>query len=208
MHNMIIGIIRGANKDNIEKVIQAAIEGGVENIEITLNTPNALDLIAKASKKWAVGAGTVLSVDEARDAIEAGAKFIVSPIADPATIKYCKVMNTPIYPCGVTPNEVYLAWKMGATMVKVFPVKNFGGPSYIKELKAPFNEIKLLACGGVTPQNIKEYFEAGASAVAVGSSVFNKKWMDEGNFEAIRQRARELKFGAAGFEPTISTTPR
>jgi 2-dehydro-3-deoxyphosphogluconate aldolase/(4S)-4-hydroxy-2-oxoglutarate aldolase len=190
MHYMIIGIIRGANKDNIEKVIQAAIDGGLENIEITLNTPNALELIAKASKKCAVGAGTVLSVDEAKAAIEVGAKFIVSPIADAATVKYCQVMDIPVYPCGVTPNEIYAAWKIGATMVKVFPAKSFGGPGYIKELKAPFNEIKLLACGGVNPQNIREYFDAGASAVAVGSSVFNKKWMDEGNFEAIKQRAR------------------
>ena len=189
---MIIGIIRGANKENIENIIEAAVSGGLNTIEITLNTPDALELIRIAAKKWEIGAGTVLNLKEAKAAIKAGAKFIVSPITDPATIKYCKENNIAVYPCGVTPNEVYTAWKLGATMVKIFPAKLFGGPTYIKELKAPFNNIKLLACGGVTPQNIKEYFEAGVSAVAVGNSVFNKKWIDAGNFSAINIKAQEF----------------
>lgn len=192
---MIIGIIRGATKQNIQPVIEAAISGGIKDIEITLNTPDALELIQIASRKWEIGAGTVLSLDECKAALSAGAKFIVSPIADPATIKYCRENNVPIYPCGVTPNEVFAAWGLGATMVKVFPVKCFGGPSYIKELKGPFDKLKLLACGGVTPQNIKDYFSAGASAVAVGASVFNKKWMEEGDYEAISKKVKEIVAG-------------
>lgn len=189
---MIIGIIRGATRENIETVIEAGYSAGIHDIEITLNTPDAIDLIRIASKKWEVGAGTVLTQHDAKSAIDAGAKFIVSPIADPQTIKYCKTYNIPIYPAGLTPNEVYQAWKLGATMVKVFPVKSMGGPEYIKELKGPFDEIKLLACGGVTPQNIKDYYAAGVSAVAVGNSVFNKKLMDEGNYAEISRRAKEL----------------
>ena len=189
---MILGIIRGATKENIIPVIEAAIAGGLKDIEITLNTPNALDLIKLASQKYQVGAGTVLTLTEAQAAIAAGAKFIVSPITDPAMVKYCQKNNIPVYPCGVTPNEVYTAWQLGATMVKVFPAKAYGGPSFIKELKAPFNNIKLLACGGVTPQNIKEYFAAGASAVALGNSVFNKQWMDEGKFGLIQQKTAEF----------------
>ena len=186
---MILGIIRGATKENIIPVIEAAMSGGLKHLEITLNTPGALDLIKLASQKYQVGAGTVLTLKEAKAALAAGAKFIVSPITDPAMVKYCQKNNIPVYPCGVTPNEVHTAWQLGATMVKVFPAKAFGGPAYIKELKATFNEIKLLACGGVTPQNIKEYFTAGASAVAIGNSVFKKEWMDEGKFDLIQEQA-------------------
>jgi len=189
---MIIGIIRGAKRDNIEAVIEAGYSAGIQQIEITLNTPEAIDLIRIATRKWEIGAGTVLTQHEAKSAIDAGAKFIVSPIADPQTIKYCKTYNIPVYPAGLTSNEVYQAWKLGATMVKVFPVKSLGGPEYIKELKGPFDDIKLLACGGVSPENIKDYYAAGASAVAVGNSVFNKKLMDEGNFTEINRRAKEL----------------
>lgn len=182
---MIIGIIRGADLSNIEKIVEAGFTGGLDKIEITLNSEKALEQIKLVSKKYEVGAGTVLTLDEAKSAINAGAKFIVSPITNPEMIKYCKENNIPIYPCGVTPNEVYTAWKLGATMVKIFPVKNFGGPSYIKELKGPFDKVKLLACGGVRPENIKEYFEAGAAAVAIGGSIFGS-----GDPEKIKKAAR------------------
>ncbi|OGC03444.1 hypothetical protein A2276_00845 [candidate division WOR-1 bacterium RIFOXYA12_FULL_43_27] len=184
---MIIGIIRGANTDNIEKIVEAGFGGGLDKIEIALNSTDALEQIELVSKKHKIGAGTVLNLEDCKKALKAGAKFIVSPIADPETIKYCVKNKIEVYPCGVTPNEVYTAWKLGATMVKIFPVKNFGGPSYIKELKGPFNDVKLLACGGVRPDNIKEYFEAGADAVAVGGTIFSS--MDP---EKIKKEAKEF----------------
>jgi len=189
---MILGIIRGATKENIIPVIEAALSGGIKHIEITLNSPDALEQIKTASRKYEVGAGTVLSIKDAESAVKAGAKFIVSPIADPETIKFCLKNKIPIYPGALTPSEVYRAWELGATMVKVFPVKLVGGPEYIKELKGPFNDIKLLACAGVNAQNIKEYFAAGANAVAVGGSIFNKKLMDEGHYSEIEKRVRQL----------------
>ncbi len=189
---MIIGIIRGAGKKNIENVVKTGFEAGLDKIEITLNSPDALELISLVSKKWPIGAGTVLNLAEAEKAAAAGAKFIVSPITDAETVDFCRKKNIPVYPSGLTPNEVYRAWQTGATMVKVFPIKCLGGPAYIKELKGPFNNIRLLACGGVTPQNIRDFFQAGAAAVAVGTSVFNKDWMDKGDFDSIRKKAREL----------------
>ncbi|HTY13977.1 MAG TPA: bifunctional 4-hydroxy-2-oxoglutarate aldolase/2-dehydro-3-deoxy-phosphogluconate aldolase [Candidatus Omnitrophota bacterium] len=189
---MILGIIRGATKENIVDVIEASIAGGITNIEITLNTPGALEQIALASKEFKIGAGTVLNVKEAEAAAKAGASFIVSPIADPDTIKFCNKNELPVYPGALTPAEVYRAWELGATMVKVFPVKSVGGPAYIKELKGPFNGIKLLACGGVNKDNIKEYFAAGADAVAVGASIFSKELMDGKKFLEIEQMVRGL----------------
>jgi len=189
---MILGIIRGADKNNILEVISAAVAGGIDQLEITLNTPDALELIKIASKSREVGAGTVLNVKEAEAAVAAGAGFIVSPLTDLETIKYCKKNKIPVYPGALTPTEIWRAWEVGADMVKVFPIKLFGGPDYVRELKAPFNEIKILACGGVSPQNIKEYFKAGAAGVAVGNSVFNRELMGKRSFELIEQKAREL----------------
>jgi len=189
---MILGIIRGANKKNIIPVIEAAVAGGLQSIEITLNSPDAIEMISMASKHFEIGAGTVLNQKDAKMALEAGARFIVSPIIDPETIKYCLENGIIIYPGAVTPNEVLRAWELGATMVKIFPVKSFGGPAYIKELKGPFNQIKLLATGGVTAQNVKEFFAAGASAVAIGNSVFNPKLMEAGDFSSIRDKIHEI----------------
>ena len=189
---MIVGIIRGATLDNLLPVVEAGFTGGLDQIEITLNSPDALEQIKLVSQKHPVGAGTVLSLVDAKKALAAGAKFIVSPIADPAMIKYCVKKNIPVYPCGVTPNEVFTAWQLGATMVKIFPVKAFGGPAYIREIKAPFNNVKLLACGGVRPENIKEYFAAGASAVAVGNSIFSQQALKNNDFIAIKKAAQKF----------------
>ena len=205
----IIGIIRGVADDDLPGTLQAALAGGLDTIEITLNTPNAIELIKEAAQ-WAssisprqltVGAGTVCSLTEAQAAVAAGASFIVSPLTDVPMINWCRQQAIPIFAGALTPTEVYRAWEAGASMVKVFPVGSVGGPQYIKELKGPFNEIKLLACGGVRPNNLKEYFEAGASAVAIGNSIFNNKWLLNGEVEKIRQASREYVEAYLSFRP-------
>jgi 2-keto-3-deoxy-6-phosphogluconate aldolase len=95
-------------------------------------------------------------------------------------------MNTP---GALTPTEIHSAWTVGATMAKVFPVSSMGGVSYIKELRGPFNNIKLLACGGVTLENLSEYFVAGADAIAIGSPIFRKDWIESGNYELVQAAA-------------------
>lgn len=189
---MILGIIRGATIENIIPIIEASISGGIKNLEITLNSPNAIEQIKLASNQFNVGAGTVLTIKAAEAAVKAGAKFIVSPIADPEIINFCQDNQIPVYPGALTPSEVYRAWGLGATMVKVFPIKSVGGPDYIKELKGPFNNIKLLACGGVNAKNIKQYFAAGADAVAVGGSIFSQELMGLKKFSEIEKKVREL----------------
>jgi 2-dehydro-3-deoxyphosphogluconate aldolase/(4S)-4-hydroxy-2-oxoglutarate aldolase len=108
----------------------------------------------------------------------------------PALIKevmeYCVNKRIPTFPGAFTPQEIYTAWRAGATMVKIFP-SSFLGPGYFKEIKAPFNEIELLACGGVTPENMKLYFSNGASAVSFGASVFKKEWLVKKDFPSIGQ---------------------
>jgi 2-dehydro-3-deoxyphosphogluconate aldolase/(4S)-4-hydroxy-2-oxoglutarate aldolase len=106
-------------------------------------------------------------------------------------VDHCTKNKIPVFPGAFTPQEVYDAWNAGATMVKVFPAAMFG-PAYIKELKAPFDKIELLACGGITPDNIKTYFINGSSAVAFGASVFRKEWLEKHDFENIRLSIKKL----------------
>jgi len=185
----LLGILRGIEQDSVEPLVDAIIACGLETIEITMNTAGAPGLIKSAvkaaNKKLTIGAGTVLSMQSLKSALSAGASFIVMPVLVPEVAQYCAKNKVPFFPGALTPQEIYSAWNSGATMVKVFPA-GFFGPAYFKEIKGPFNEIELLACAGVTPENMKDYFANGASAIAFGASVFKKDWLAAGDFKSIR----------------------
>jgi len=191
----ILGILRGVDKDVIDSLTEAMVSSGLKTVEITMNTKDAPDCIksmVKAAKgRLTIGAGTVLTVDAMQEALDAGATFIVMPTLVPEVMEYCAKKSIPAFPGALTPQEIYNAWRAGAAMVKVFPSKFFG-PSYIKEIKGPFQDIELLACGGVTPDNIKDHFSSGASAVAFGGSIFKKEWLDLGKFGNIEKSIKTL----------------
>jgi 2-dehydro-3-deoxyphosphogluconate aldolase/(4S)-4-hydroxy-2-oxoglutarate aldolase len=190
----LLGIMRGVKPDTIEPLAEAIVSAGLETVEITMNTENAPVLIrsmAKASRgRFSIGAGTVLSVAELKSALDAGATFIVMPALIRDVIDTCVKQKIPVFPGALTPHEILEAWKAGATMVKIFPAKFFG-PEYFREIKGPFNKIELLACAGVTPENMKDYFTSGASAVSFGASVFKKEWLDKKDFKSIESRVRD-----------------
>lgn len=190
-----MGIVRGARADIIDRLTDVVIEAGLKTIEITMNTPAAVEQIRRMNKaaqgELMVGAGTVLSFNEAQKAIDAGASFIVSPVLVPDVVKFCKKKRIPVFPGAFTPQEVYDAWQAGATMVKVFPA-TFFGPSFFKELKGPFNDIELLACGGVNPDNIRSFFSSGASAVSFGESIFKKERLNKKKFSFIKKDIQNL----------------
>jgi len=190
----ILGIIRGVRDSEIEPLIETVISSGLKTIEITMNTENAPELIRKACKlaqnKLTVGAGTVLDKESLKSALNSGATFIVSPALVPEVMEHCVKNKIPVFPGALTPQEIYNAWRAGATMVKVFPAKFFG-PEYFREIKAPFNDIELLACSGVTAQNLKDYFSCGASAVTFGASVFRQDWLRNKDFKSIAQSIRK-----------------
>jgi 2-dehydro-3-deoxyphosphogluconate aldolase/(4S)-4-hydroxy-2-oxoglutarate aldolase len=117
-------------------------------------------------------------------ALESGATFIVTPVLVEDVIGYCVENKIPVFPGALTPLEIYQAWQAGATMVKVFPAKFFG-PEYFREIKGPFGQIELLACAGVTAENLKDYFACGASAVSFGASVFKKEWLAAKDFKSV-----------------------
>jgi len=186
-------VVRAASGAEAIAVGDALGEGGIRALEITMTVPGAVRVIAEAVARYGdqflIGAGTVLDEEQARACIDAGARFVVSPIVDVATIAACRRADIPILPGALTPTEVVQAWRAGADFVKVFPCSAVGGASYLKALKAPLPHILLVPTGGVTLETIGAYFAAGASAVGVGGDLCD--------LEAIRQGRREKLVAAA-----------
>jgi len=155
----IIGILRGIKEDHLNGLTDTIISSGLKTVEITMNTPHAANLINKlislSGQNLLIGAGTVLNRHDLFDALEAGAKFIVTPAITEEVIEFCYLNSVPVFPGALTPTEIHRAWQLGAAMVKVFPASLFG-PGYFREIKAPFDRIELMAVGGVSGENIAE----------------------------------------------------
>lgn len=184
----VIGILRGVDATFFRSVMDASFASGLQAIEITMNTDQALEIVSAnrplvpAGKL--LGMGTIRNLAEAKEAVEAGAMFLVTPNTDTEVIEYARSKAVPIISGALTPTEVYTAWCAGAAMVKVFPCRPFG-PEYIRELRGPYEHIPLVAVGGVDLQSITEYFAAGARAVGASTSLFGRKALMERDLEAI-----------------------
>jgi len=190
----LMGIVRGVPIEKIEPLLEAVIEAGLETVEITMNTEGAREIIKETNRisrgRIAVGAGTVLSRESLEEALEAGASFIVLPANIEEVVAPCIERNIPVFPGAFTPQEVIDCWKKGPTMIKVFPSSMFG-PKYIKTLKGPYDDVKLMAVGGVKLENVKEYFLSGVDAVAFGGGVFTKELLDKDDFSSIGANVKE-----------------
>lgn len=177
LENKIVAIIRGADPSDVKRIVNALSEGGIRILEVTLNSPSALlvieELSKQADKKILIGAGTVLDQSAAKDAVSAGAKFIISPSFDPAIIETTKKLEAVSIPGAFTPTEILAAFKAGGDIIKVFPAS--GGSQYIKDIRGPLSFIPLMPTGGIHLQNIREFFDAGAMAVGIGSALVNTK---------------------------------
>ncbi len=184
----IVGIIRNLSFDTIEKILPIYLSAGLTTIEITMNTQAAEEIIRFAADKYMgqlnVGAGTVCNTDELDLAIRAGSQFIVTPILDPDVVRTCVSKNIPVFPGAYTPTEIYQAWKLGASMVKVYPATSLG-PEYIKDVKAPLNKIKLMPTGGINLDNIQTFIKAGADGLGIGSQLFDKTLIKDQNWEGL-----------------------
>ena len=192
----IVAVVRGTSDELIMKAIEAALDGGLNVVEVAFTVPNALEIIKRlaesVSEDVILGAGTVLTPEMAADAVDAGAQFIVSPNVDLATIEMAKSRGVPVFPGALTPTEVATAWQAGADMVKIFPA-NVMGPTYLKDLHGPFPQIKFMPTGGVNLNTARDYLENGAAALGVGGDLINRKLMEEGNFAEIASRARKFR---------------
>jgi 2-dehydro-3-deoxyphosphogluconate aldolase/(4S)-4-hydroxy-2-oxoglutarate aldolase len=162
-------------------------------MEITMTVPDAAELIHRLSVQGEllVGAGSVLDPETARECISAGARFIVSPATNFDTILYCNEAETVVMPGALTPTEIANAWDAGADLVKVFPADAMGGARYLKSLKAPMPDVKLVPTGGVNQSNAAEFIRSGAEAIGVGADLCDLAAIREGKAEAITNAARE-----------------
>lgn len=186
----VVAIGRGLPPDRIERIAEGLVAGGIRAFEITLNSPGALGGIATLAERWGerllVGAGTVLDVDGAKRAADAGARFIVSPHTDPALIGWAAGRGLPVFPGAFSPTEILAAWNAGATAVKLFPA-SVAGPAFVREFRGPFRDIPLIATGGVTIESAPAFLAAGALAVGMGS------WLTgDGEPDGIADRAGRL----------------
>ena len=175
----IIPVIRARSHEKAQTVIKALIAGGIDVLEVTMTIPNAVELIARLTGEYrnatVIGAGTVLDKQTAEKCIEAGAKFIVSPILDLETVSFCNENEIAVLAGALTPTEIFAAWKAGADLVKVFPVSAMGGISYLKAIKTVFPQIEFVPTGGINLENAVDYIKAGAFAVGMGGELIKGK---------------------------------
>jgi 2-dehydro-3-deoxyphosphogluconate aldolase / (4S)-4-hydroxy-2-oxoglutarate aldolase len=191
----VVAVIRMKDTNRLLKVIEAVRSGGVKSIEITMTVPGAIEIIHQLSKvvppDVLIGAGTVVDEETAGKVIEAGAKFVVGPVLNLGIVSLCVKRGIPVMPGCYTPTEILAGWKAGADIIKVFPATSLG-PKYIKDLRGPFPDIRLMPTGGVTIDNVGEWIIAGACAVGIGSDLLDKKAIDEERYEVLTERASRM----------------
>ncbi len=195
LNDKLVAILRADSGELLVEASRAMVRGGIRSLEITMTVPGAIEILKQAREQLddevLVGAGTVLDAETARLVILAGADFIVSPHTDPEVIQMARRYSKPVLPGAFTPTEVVQAWQMGADIVKIFPSDPIG-PKYIKNLRGPLPQIRLMPTGGVDLDTIGDFFAAGACAVGIGSSLLKKNWLNEENFDAIETEARKF----------------
>ena len=192
----LVPVVRASSADEAMQAIEAIKAGGVNVLEITMTVPGAVKVIEAVVDKYGndiiVGAGTVLDPETARTCMLAGAQFIVSPALNVRTIEICLRYGVPIAPGALTPTEVVTAWQAGADFVKIFPAGSVGGASYIKNLKGPLPQIKIIPTGGVSLTTAADFIKAGAAALGVGTDLVNVKAIREGNAHIVTERAKQF----------------
>ena len=193
-----IGIVPVIAIDEAEKAVplaRALVAGGLPAAEVTFRTAageEAIRRIATEVPEMLVGAGTVVTDEQLQMAIEAGAKYIITPNTNPELIRKVKAAGLCSFPGALTPTEIEIAYRAGADAVKVFPAGNLG-PSYIKAVKAPLSHIPLMAVGGVNEKNTADFLKAGCCGVGVGGNLVNMNWVKAGEWDKITDLAKEYR---------------
>ena len=185
----LIGILRKMPLPSLLKMTEIYARSGFTTLEVTMNSPGASEMIQMLAEKFPqlnVGAGTVCTLEDLEAALQAGASFIVTPILDEGVIAAAKASGAIVFPGAFTPTEVYRAWQAGADMVKLFPAGRLG-PSYLKDLLAPLDQLKLIPVGGISLDNFTEFLHAGASGLGLGSQLFPRELIEQGRWDKLEQ---------------------
>ena len=190
----IVAVVRSESGASLVKVVQALAEGGVGAAEVTFTVPDAIDVIRQVRREVGdaivLGAGTVLDPETARAALLAGAEYIVAPTLNLDVIRLCRRYDKVIMPGAFTPTEILAAWEAGADVVKVFPA-DVGGPAYLKAIRGPLPQIRLMPTGGVDLNTAEAFLKAGACCLGVGGALVDPKAIAAGDFGRIRDLAAQ-----------------
>jgi 2-dehydro-3-deoxyphosphogluconate aldolase/(4S)-4-hydroxy-2-oxoglutarate aldolase len=191
----VVAVIRLKDPARLRAVVDAMTEGGVRALEVTMTVPRAVDLIRELAPAlpagFLLGAGTVTDAATARAVIEAGAAFVVGPVFRPDVIAACHERDVPVMPGCFTPTEILAAHECGADIVKLFPATALG-PQFIRDVRAPLPQVKLMPTGGVSLDNAGDWIRAGAVAVGIGSALVDGKAIESGRFDVITANARRV----------------
>jgi 2-dehydro-3-deoxyphosphogluconate aldolase/(4S)-4-hydroxy-2-oxoglutarate aldolase len=191
----IIAVVRALSAEQVLPLAAALIAGGIRAIEITMTTPDALEAIQHAATRFGkdavIGVGTVLRAETAEQAISMGAEFVVSPITRPEIAAVAAKHDRPVMLGAFTPTEAQRAYDAGSDFVKLFPADSLG-PAYIKSIRAPLPHLRIVPTGGVTVQNIAEFFQAGCPAVGVGSSLLTREILEENDWTELTRKTTEF----------------
>jgi 2-dehydro-3-deoxyphosphogluconate aldolase/(4S)-4-hydroxy-2-oxoglutarate aldolase len=190
-----VAVIRMKDAAQLRAVALALFEGGIRAIEVTMTVPRAVELITELAASFAdeflVGAGTVLDAETAQQVIEAGARFVVSPVFKAGLIETGHRYDVPVMPGCFSPTEIVTAWEAGADIVKVFPATALG-PAFFKDIRGPLPQVRLMPTGGVTGDNAGDWIRAGAVAVGAGTSLVDARAVVERRFDLITANARHF----------------
>ena len=191
----VVAVVRGESAEPVIKAIDAVLEGGVPVVEVTFTVPDALEIIRQLARDLSdsvvLGAGTVLDAQTARNAIAAGAQFIVSPNLNLDVVRTAIARGKVVIPGALSPTEVVAAWQAGADLIKIFPA-NVMGPRYLRDLHGPLPQVQFVPTGGIDLGNAADYIKAGAAALGVGSSLIDKNLIAAGDWEALTDRAQRF----------------
>ncbi len=188
----VIAVIRADSSAQLLDAAAALIDGGVSAIEVTMTTPDAIDVIrataAKFGDKVLLGVGTVLDSATAIRAMEAGAEYVVTPVVRLDVVATCLQRAKPVFCGAYTPTEAFTAWEVGSDFIKIFPADGLGA-SYIKSMRAPLPQLKIVPSGGVTAENCGEFIQAGCVAISAGSSLVSKAFLQNRDWKGLSEKA-------------------
>jgi 2-dehydro-3-deoxyphosphogluconate aldolase/(4S)-4-hydroxy-2-oxoglutarate aldolase len=191
---VVIAIFRMREANHAVEAAAAAIRGGFEAVEVTMNTPGATDAMAEIASRGEaiVGAGTILAAEQVKEAYDAGAEFIVTPVVIPDVVEAAHDLSLPVCIGASTPTEIFTARQAGADWVKVFPGESLGGPDYIADILGPLDGTPILVTGGLTAESYLGYLDAGAELVGFAGNVFDADVAADGDYEELERRAIEV----------------
>lgn len=193
--NKVIAVIRSKSKDNLMPFIDLIIKSGINSIEITLTTPNALSVIKQLKSYYKgsilIGAGTVTDLDSAKKALDAGAEYIVTPVLNMEVIDYVKKSRFPVISGAFSPTEIYNSFHAGSDMIKIFPA-NLLGIENFKSIQVIMPKLTLMPTGGISSENAREWLNAGADVLGIGTSLINDQIISNKDYDKLKSNSQKI----------------